>query len=56
MNLRAAFGINVLGIRKNPTEHLSISPSADYILETSDQLLVIADTKIFETIESINKL
>ena len=56
LNLRAVFGINVLGIRKNPLEHLSISPDANYLLEGSDQLLVIADTKLFDKIDAINKI
>lgn len=48
LDLRAAFGINILGIRKKPGEHLSISPSADYVIEPSDRLLVIADNQVFK--------
>lgn len=55
LNLRSQYGINVLGIRKNPAERLSISPSADYMLEATDQLMVISDNKLFEKIEALNK-
>jgi len=56
LELRANYGINVLGIRKRPHERLSISPSAEYIIEKSDQLLVIADTDVFEKYEYLGKL
>ncbi len=55
LNLRSQYGINVLGIRKHPAERLSISPSADYMLEATDQLMVIADNKLIEKIEALNK-
>ena len=55
LNLRSQYGINVLGIRKNPNERLSISPSADDVLEQGDQLMVIADNKMIEKIESLNQ-
>ncbi|MEF9891888.1 MAG: TrkA family potassium uptake protein [Anaerorhabdus sp.] len=48
LDLRTSFGINVLGIRKKPGEHLSISPSADYVIEANDRLLVIADNLVFK--------
>ncbi len=47
LNLRKNFGINVLGIRKNPKAHLSISPDADYVISEQDRLLIIADKKKF---------
>ena len=47
LNLRKNFGINVLGIRKNPKAHLSISPDADYVICEQDRLLIIADKKKF---------
>ena len=55
LNLRTQYGINVLGIRKNPKERLSISPSADYVLEVGDQLMVIADNQMIEKIEALNQ-
>ncbi len=55
LNLRTQYGINVLGIRKNPKERLSISPSADYVLEDDDQLMVIADNQMIEKIEALNQ-
>ncbi|MEG0176708.1 potassium channel family protein [Anaerorhabdus sp.] len=48
LNLRAKYGINILGIRKKPKEHLSISPNADYVIELDDRLLVIADNTVFK--------
>ncbi|SKA01693.1 potassium channel family protein [Anaerorhabdus furcosa] len=48
LNLRANYGINILGIRKKPGEHLSISPDAEYIIEPNDRLLVIADNAVFK--------
>ncbi len=56
LELRANYGINVLGIRKRPHERLSISPSAEYMIEKNDQLLVIADTDVFEKYEYLGKL
>lgn len=56
LELRVNYGINVLGIRKRPHERLSISPSAEYVIEASDQLLVIADTAMFEKFEYLGKL
>lgn len=56
LELRTNYGINVLGIRKNPKEHLSISPDAFYTIETNDQLLVIADNKIFKKFESLFRI
>lgn len=55
LNLRNQYGINVLGIRKNPHEKLSISPSAYDLLEKDDQLMVIADNQVIEKIESLYK-
>lgn len=56
LELRSNFGINVLGVRKSPVEHLSISPDAYYTIEEHDQLLVIAETDVFEKFEYLNKL
>ena len=56
LELRTNYGINVLGIRKNPKEHLSISPDAFYTIEANDQLLVIADNKIFKKFESLFRI
>ena len=56
LELRTNYGINVLGIRKHPNEHLSISPDAFYTIEQDDQLLVIADNKIFHKFESLFRI
>lgn len=56
LNLRAKYGINVLGVRKNPNDHLSISPAADYAIEANDCLLVIAENALFSKFEDIIQL
>ena len=53
LDLRNKYGINVLGIRKKPKEHLSISPDANYVIEESDILLVIAEDSIFKEFDSL---
>lgn len=50
LNLRNRFGVNVLGVRKSATAPLSISPSADYLIEADDRLLVIASKEKFDTL------
>lgn len=56
LDLRNSYGINVLGIRKAQGARLSISPGPDYVIEETDQLLVIADTAVFERFEYLGKL
>ncbi len=56
LDLRAKYGINVLGVRKNSQEHLSISPSADYVIEEKDCLLVIAENSLFSKFDDIIQL
>jgi trk system potassium uptake protein TrkA len=56
LDLRNHYGINVLGIRKAQGARLSISPGPDYVIEETDQLLVIADTAVFERFEYLGKL
>ena len=53
LDLRNKFGINVLGIRKKPKEHLSISPDKNYKIEENDILLVIAEDSLFNEIDSL---
>ncbi|MFI3283905.1 MAG: TrkA family potassium uptake protein [Erysipelotrichaceae bacterium] len=53
LNLRARFGINIIGIRKGPKDHLSISPGADYKIKLSDILVVIADNELFKKFDEI---
>lgn len=50
LNLRNRFGVNVLGVRKSIAAPLSISPSADYLIEADDRLLVIASKEKFDTL------
>lgn len=56
LELRTKFGVNILGIRKHPGESLKISPAADYIIETDDQLLVIVQNDEFEKFEYLGKI
>jgi trk system potassium uptake protein TrkA len=56
LDLRNHYGINVLGVRKAQGARLSISPGPDYVIEETDQLLVIADTAVFERFEYLGKL
>jgi trk system potassium uptake protein TrkA len=56
LELRTTYGINVLGIRKAQGARLSISPGPDYVIEETDQLLVIAETAVFEKHEYLGKL
>ncbi len=51
--LRNSFGVNVLGVRRGISGHLSISPSADYLIDKDDYLLVIAENKNFSNFELI---
>lgn len=53
LNLHNQYGINVLGIRKNPYDKLFISPFSDDFLKNDDQLMVIAVKKETEKIESL---
>ncbi len=48
LNLRAKYGINVIGIRKKINEHLSMSPDANYTIEKTDYILVIAENELFD--------
>ena len=50
LDLRQNYGINVLGIRKQPNAPLTISPDADYKIEEKDCLLIIADKEKFNSL------
>lgn len=56
LDLRTKYGVNILGVRKHPGESLKISPAADYIIETDDQLLVIVQNDEFEKFEYLGKI
>lgn len=51
LDLRTKYGINILGVRKTPEDHLSVSPSADYVIEPHDILLIIAERSKFELLD-----
>lgn len=56
LDLRNRSGINVLGIRKKPGEKLSISPDADYVIESEDQLMVVADTHNYHSVSLLDDI
>lgn len=56
LDIRNKYGINVIGVRKHTNMQLSISPSADYVVEAGDHMLVVADVKSFERFDFLNKL
>ena len=56
LDARRKYGINVLGVRKAGDEHLRISPSAEYVIEEGDHLMVLAETKVYEQFEYLNQL
>lgn len=47
LNLRAQYGINVIGIRKKESSKLSLNLTADTMIKKEDRLLIVADDKIF---------
>ncbi len=56
LNLRHQYGINVLGVRKQIDGHLNMAIGPDYKIKLSDQLLVIAQTNVFEKYEYLGEL
>lgn len=47
LDIRAKFGINVLGVREWGRDQLTVPPDADYIIAHGDQLLLVADSHSF---------
>lgn len=47
LNLRAQYGINVIGIRKMESSKLSLNLTGDTMIKKEDRLLIVADDKIF---------
>lgn len=56
LNLRAVFGVNVVGVKKNGHTKITLSPDADYVLKNDDLLVIIADKEVFEKYELQGKL
>jgi len=56
LDLRAKFGVNVLGVRATGNSKLNLAISADYIIGEEDQLLVIVENNKFETLEYQGKI
>lgn len=56
LNIRSKLGINVLGIRNGDNQHLSINPNPNYLIQDTDQLLVVADKDIFNHFEELERV
>ena len=56
LDLRGHYGINVLGVRKSKDGQLNMAIGPHYAIEVTDQLLVIAQTLVFEQHEYLGKL
>lgn len=47
LNLRAQYGINVIGIRRMESSKLSLNLTGDTMIKQENRLLIVADDKIF---------
>ena len=56
LDLRARYGVNVLGYRSAESAKLNLSIGADYIISEEDLLLVIVENKKFESLEYQGKI
>ena len=56
LNLRAVYGVNVVGVKQHGQSKITLSPDADYILKDDDLLVIIADKETFEKYELQGKL
>lgn len=56
LNLRAVYGVNVVGVKQHGQSKITLSPDADYKLKDDDLLVIIADKETFEKYELQGKL
>jgi trk system potassium uptake protein TrkA len=56
LDLRAKFGVNVLGVRATENAKLDFSINANYIIHEEDTLLVIVENNKFEELEYQGKI
>ena len=56
LNLRAVYGVNVVGVKQHGQNKITLSPDADYMLKDDDLLVIIADKETFEKYELQGKL
>lgn len=56
LNLRAEYGVNVLGYRSAQNDKLSLDITPKYVVNSDDLLFVIADNKKFEALEYKGKI
>ena len=47
LDIRAKYGINVLGVREWGRDKITVPPDADYVIAHGDQLLLVVDTPSF---------
>lgn len=56
LDLRTKYGINVIGVRQKSHNKLNISPSAEYVVEKNDHMILVADQETFEKFDYLNKI
>ena len=56
LNVRARFGINIIGIRKNHDAPLNLNVTPGYTFQENDQILVVAKTSEIEKLDVLNRL
>lgn len=56
LDLRAKFGVNILGVRANEGAKLNLNINAEYVVGAEDVLLVIVENNKFESLEYQGKI
>lgn len=56
LDVRRRYRINVLGIRRPRDKKLSLNPSAEYIIDACDHLVVVADSETFSHLDELNRM
>lgn len=56
LNVRAKYGINIIGIRKQGDINLDLNVKPNYVFNEGDQILVVAETAEIEKIDILGKL
>ncbi len=56
LDVRSNFGVNVLAVRKKHETRFSLSPDAEYVIDKSDALLVIAETNKLERYDYLGEV
>ena len=56
LDLRKRYEMNVIGIRKKAERKLDVSFGPDYVIESNDIIVGIAESEVFERYDYLNKL